>query len=336
MGPSSTLAPRDGEVHPADVTATKAAREHATKAVPIAGPEETADEVRKALLGQRFDYAGDIAVCRNERLVGLVALEDLLAAPADARMAELMGPSPPVAHAGMDQEQAVWLAIERGDSSVAVVADEDRFLGIMPPHLLLAVLHHEHEEDLARLGGYLRGTSVARRAAEESILLRFWHKLPWLMIGLVGIFLGADIVAGFDKKLQEDVILTFFLPGVVYIADAVGTQTETVVIRGLSANIPLRRVVRRELITGLMVGLILAIIVGPLALLRWDRSDVAIAVALSVFAACSVATLVAMLLPGILQRLGQDPAFGSGPLATVVQDILSIAIYLGIATTIVD
>ena len=85
-----------------------------------------------------------------------------------------------------------------------------------------------------------------------------------------------------------------------------------------------------------MVGLILAIIVGPLALLRWDGSDVAIAVALSVFAACSVATLVAMLLPGILQRLGQDPAFGSGPLATVVQDILSIAIYLGIATTIVD
>jgi magnesium transporter len=84
------------------------------------------------------------------------------------------------------------------------------------------------------------------------------------------------------------------------------------------------------------VGLILVLVIGPLALLRWDRSDVAIAVALSVFGACSVATLVALLLPAILQRLGQDPAFGSGPLATVLQDILSIAIYLGIATTIVE
>jgi magnesium transporter len=84
------------------------------------------------------------------------------------------------------------------------------------------------------------------------------------------------------------------------------------------------------------VGLILVLVIGPLALLRWDRSDVAIAVALSVFGAYSVATLVALLLPAILQRLGQDPAFGSGPLATVLQDILSIAIYLGIATTIVE
>jgi magnesium transporter len=247
-----------------------------------------------------------------------------------------MSATPAIARATMDQEQATWLAVGSGGSRVAVVADDGRFVGIMPPHALLAVLHHEHEEDLARLGGYLRGASIARKAAEEPVLLRFWHKLPWLMIGLLGTFLAADIVSGFDERLEKNVILAFFLPGVVYLADAVGTQTETVVIRGLAANIPLRHVFRREAITGLMVGVTLAVIVMPLALLRWDRSDVAIAVALSLLAACSVATLVAMLLPAVLQQLGRDPAFGSGPLATVVQDILSIVLYLSIATTIVD
>jgi magnesium transporter len=322
--------------YPAGVIATAAAGDHVTRAIPIAAPDDTAEDVRLALLGQRFELAGHIAVVRDGRLAGLVAIEDLLAAPGKARLAELMDVEPPVAPAAMDQEHAVWLAVEKGESSVAVVDDGGTFLGMMPPHRLLAILHHEHGEDMARLGGYVRGSATARRAAEEPVLLRFWHKLPWLLIGLVGTFLAADIVARFDERLKDDVILAFFLPGVVYLADAVGTQTETVVIRGLSVNIPLKSVLGRESLSGLLVGTVLALVIGPLVLLRWGRTDVALAVAISLFVACSVATLVAMTLPAALQRLGRDPAFGSGPLATVVQDILSIAVYLVIATAIVD
>lgn len=86
--------------------------------------------------------------------------------------------------------------------------------------------------------------------------------------------------------------------------------------------------------TGLFVGLAIAAMFLPVALWQWEY-DLAIAAALALFAACSMATLVAMVLPWLLTKAGKDPAFGSGPLATVVQDLCSILIYFGIVVLIV-
>jgi magnesium transporter len=118
-------------------------------------------------------------------------------------------------------------------------------------------------------------------------------------------------------------------------ADAVGTQTETLVIRGLSVGVPIGRVVRRELVTGLAVGTVLAALFFPFSILVWGRVEVSVAVSLALLAACSTATIIAMVLPWLFHRLGRDPAFGSGPLATVVQDLLSLLIYFAIALAIV-
>jgi magnesium transporter len=117
-------------------------------------------------------------------------------------------------------------------------------------------------------------------------------------------------------------------------ADAVGTQTEAVLIRGLSVGISMRKVVRRELVTGLIVGTAVGGAFFAFALLAWG-DEVATAVGLALAASCSIATLIAMLLPWAFQRTGADPAFGSGPLATVIQDLLSIAVYLVTATVLV-
>jgi magnesium transporter len=176
---------------------------------------------------------------------------------------------------------------------------------------------------------------VARTAAQEPIRRRLWHRVPWLLVGLLGAILSADLVGAFEHQLRERVILAFFIPGVVYLADAVGTQTEALIIRGLSIGVAIRQVVWRELLTGLLVGVLLAGAFLPIAWWRWGEADVALAVALALLAACSIATLVAMLLPWLFQRFGVDPAFGSGPLATVLQDLLSILIYFVICVNLV-
>jgi Mg/Co/Ni transporter MgtE len=111
--------------------------------------------------------------------------------------------------------------------------------------------------------------------------------------------------------------------------DAVGTQTETLMVRGMSVGIAVREVVRLEVVTGALVGLVVSTAFLPFAVLVWHELDVAFTVALALFTACSTATLVALALPWLFQRLDIDPAFGSGPLATVVQDLLSILIYFG-------
>jgi magnesium transporter len=146
---------------------------------------------------------------------------------------------------------------------------------------------------------------------------------------------SAVIVGSFEAQLDEVVLLAFFLPAVVYMADAVGTQTETLLIRGMSASVDMRTVVRRELITGVLIGALIGLTFFPFALIGWGDADVALAVGLALIASCSIATSVATVLPRVLSRFGSDPAFGSGPLATIIQDLLSIAVYLAIATPIV-
>jgi magnesium transporter len=241
----------------------------------------------------------------------------------------------PVVRPGVDQEIAAWQAVRHEEAALAVVNGNGRFVGIIPPHRLLAVLLSEHEEDLSRLGGFLRSTSNARVTSEEPVRRRFRHRLPWLLVGLGGALAAADFVGWFESQLRHKVMLAFFIPGIVYLADAVGTQTETIVVRGLSVGVSMRRMLGRELLAGLAIGLAIAVIAGPLVWWRWGDADVALSVALSLFAACSTATVAAMTLPWLFDALGLDPAFGTGPLATVIQDLLSILIYFLIATSVI-
>jgi magnesium transporter len=312
----------------------EAAISHATVRVPIGARDDLAGDVRSALAGVRFEWAGDLAVLEDGSLAGMVAVEDLLAADPDVRLEALMDREPPVVHPGCDQEAAAWAMVKRGESSLAVVDEDGRFHGFIPPERMLAVMLAEHDEDLARIGGYVRGSTRAREAAQERVVLRLWHRLPWLLLGLIGALGSAALVGAFEHQLDQKVLIAFFVPGIVYMAAAVGTQTEAILIRGMAVGIGVGSVVRRELISGVLVGLVVGTCFFSFALLTWGDAPVAAAAGLALFASCSVATLVAMTLPWIFQRLGRDPAFGSGPLATVLQDLLSIAVYLTLASWI--
>lgn len=307
----------------------------AERDVPTASVDATIGQIRSAIRGRPPRRAPAVALLREGRMVGLLSIESLMTADDDVPAASLMDPDPPRAHLDTDPEIAAWQAVDGLEHTVAVETADGEFLGLVPPHALLALLAAEHEEDLSRLGGSLHDTSEARLASRESIGRRLRHRLPWLIIGLAGAAASAMLVRGYEEDLSRSVVLAFFLPGIVYMADAVGTQTETLIIRGLSVGVPIREVVRRESATGLMIGLALAALAFPFVTWWWGESDVALAVSLSLLAACACASVIAMALPALFRRAGVDPAFGSGPLATVIQDLLSIVLYLWIATAIV-
>ena len=126
-----------------------------TADVPSCGPHERVGAVRAALLGRRFESAREVAVLEGERLVGLLRIEDLLAAPAERTAADLMDPDPPRIAPGTDREVAAWRAVQHREGSLAVVDAEGGFLGLVPPYRLLGWLLEAHEEDMARLGGFM-------------------------------------------------------------------------------------------------------------------------------------------------------------------------------------
>jgi len=306
---------------------------HASLDVPTVPAGTTCGEARARIAGQRYTVADGVVVTTADGgLRAVVAMEDLLAAASDLPAQEAPRADALVVSPDADREHVAWRAAEAGGVVVAVVDARTRFAGLVGRAELLGVLVAEHEEHLHRLAG---APSRARDAAEEPVRARLRHRMPWLLVGLAGAMATALLVGAFEERLASNVLLAVFIPAVVYMADAVGTQTEVLVIRGLSVGIDLRAVFRRELITGACIGLAIAAGFLPFAIAVWGDGGVAVAVALSLWASCSIATVVAIVLPWLLHRRGHDPAYGSGPVATVVQDLLSIAVYFAVATAIV-
>lgn len=310
--------------------------EHASTRVPRATADSTAQHVLSELFGQDYEFADEIVVLEGSRLVGLVSIERLLKAPPGERVETLMDVDPPVVAPGDNQERVAWKMARHGESVIVVVDASGAFVGLIPPHRMLAVMLEKHDRNLARIAGYLAGTRRARQAAEEDVRHRLWHRFPWLLIGLAGAMGAAVTMGAFEQQLEENVLIAFFVPAVVYLTGAVGTQTEAVLIRGLSAGVTIRSVLRREFASGMLIGVFLALTFFVFALTVWGDAGIALAVALALIAGCSIATSVAIALPWAFQRMGTDPAFGSGPLATVIQDLLAIVVYLAIATAIVN
>lgn len=206
---------------------------------------------------------------------------------------------------------------------------------MIPTEALLHILRREHVEDIHRLAGIRRETHRAREAMASAPLRRARDRLPWLLVGLLGSIVATWLVAHYEKILNEHLAIAFFVPGLVYLADAIGTQTEAVAVRGLSlSHASLSSLVGAELRTGLLIGATLGAVIFPLVWLVFGDVALAAGVALALFSASAVATTIGLLLPWLLNRFGVDPAYGSGPLATVIQDLLSLLIYFSIVSSI--
>jgi magnesium transporter len=201
----------------------------------------------------------------------------------------------------------------------------------MPSQALLQVLRREHVEDLHRLAGVRRETAQARHAIEDPPLRRARHRLPWLLVGLAGGAIATAAMAGFHATIERTVAVAFFVPGLVYLADAIGTQSEAIAVRGLSlTRSGIAHLLAGELRTGMAIGVTLGLIAFLPVLLAFGDARLAGAVSISIFVAGSVAAAIGIGLPWLLAQRGLDPAYGSGPVATVIQDILSILVYFGV------
>ncbi|WP_245571487.1 magnesium transporter [Catelliglobosispora koreensis] len=307
---------------------------HASRNVPVASPSQSAADALAGLVGQDFDSASVVAVCEDGRLAGLVTIERLLSADPRTPLSQIMDSDPPVIAPGTDQEHAAWKAVQHAEPGLAVVDDDGRFIGLISAKQLLRVLLEEHDEDMARIGGYVRSGAAAREASVESVPRRLLHRLPWLGVGLVGVLASAGVLAAFEERLSAQVAVAFFLPGIIYLGAAVGNQTQTLAVRGLSVGVGIKAVAAREALTGALVGAVLAAAMYAVVAVGWREPALAVVVALAVLAASTAATLVGMFLPWVLQRAGKDPAFGSGPVATIIQDLTSLSIYMLLVTAL--
>lgn len=302
-------------------------------------PTVTAQDTVASVISRLKNCALNEVVCLVDGagvFVGLIPVSRLLVSAGDTPVSVLAELNVPTVRSGTDQEAVATIALDHQLLAVPVVDAEQRFLGVVPVQALLNILRREHIEDLHRLAGIKKNGEMAKSALDGPLMHRIASRLPWLLVGLVGSMVATGLMMSFEQTLQTQLTVAFFVPAVVYLADAIGNQSEAVAVRGLSlSDARITSLLRGELLTGAAVGLALAVIIFPAVWFVFGDPKLGFAVASAVVVSGSAASTIGLLLPWIISRLGMDPAFGSGPLATILQDLLSILTYLSIVSALV-
>lgn len=185
-------------------------------------------------------------------------------------------------------------------------------------------------------------TQPKEQHAEENVLKErvdhlIEHRVPWLFFGLLGGLVTTMAVSNYESMLSADVRLSFFIPVIVYLSDAIGTQTETIYVRALSTNKKLvfAKYILKETFVGLGLGIISGTMIGGFAAYWLDSIKIGATLGLTMIINLTIAPILAVLVPTILYRRHADPALGSGPVATIIQDLLSLIVYFMIADIII-
>lgn len=323
---------------PAHEPRSQTVADYLVSSVPVAADWETAGRFRARFIGQRYDDASHVFLLAPDcRLVGIVAIRDLLATDeatpltAIARAPELYRVS-----LDIDREAAASQAIHAGLSILAVCDDKGRLLGAVPARALMTILRDEHIEDLHHMAGILHKSEAAQDALTAPPHQRALYRLPWLLVGMAGMALSTALISRFEAALSAHIAVAFFIPAIVYLADSVGTQSEVVVVRGLSlTDSALLPLFFGELGTGALLGSMLGCLAFPFVWFAFSNLGLAATVAVALAVASTIATAFGFMMPWLFARLGYDAALGSGPVATVVQDSFSLLTYFVAASLLV-
>lgn len=272
---------------------------------------------------------------RRERLMGVISIKELFRQSPDVPLYKVMKKNIIKVLPEIDQEKVVYLSLKHNIKAIPVVDKNEILLGIVPSDKILHILYRETREDLLKHAGVFEFEPDETIAGfEVSTQKMVKSRLPWLILGLFGGLLAASLVEGFEATLKSYLILVAFIPVMVYMADAVGAQSQILFIRNLAVNhhFTLRKYFFREFKIGLIIAFVCGTLLSLITFFWKNQINLGIIVGLSLFATCFLAVLIALLIPLILKRFNVDPATGSGPIATLVRDVLSLFIYLEIAT----
>jgi len=300
---------------------------HITVAQALAHLRRVDDEV---------ETVNDLYAINGEgRLVGVVSLREVVANPPERRIDEIMETDVITAAPEIDQEQVARMIARYDFLAMPVVAADGRMLGIVTVDDAIDVLAEEHTEDMLRFGGVKGGVTIDQPYFTTRIRSVLGRRLPWLVLLFAAGTLTGSVMQHFEGELEKAVALTFFIPLLIGMGGNTGAQTVSTIIRSIAVHdIRFRdigRVMLRELVSGVLLGLVLGVIGFAYAFVWTGSHTVALVVGLGFLAVCTWANTIAALIPLLAFRANVDPAMVSAPLISTLVDATGLFIYLAIA-----
>jgi magnesium transporter len=271
------------------------------------------------------------------RLLGSVSLRDLVMAELDQPVEAVMRRKPVTVSVFDDQEAVAGKIAKYNLLAVPVLEKDGSVVGFVTVDDVVDVLIEEGTEDVLKMAA-VEGGALDRPYFENSVASVIRRRVVWLLFLFVAGTLTGTVLRHFEAAITEVVALSFFIPLLIGTGGNAGSQTVMTVIRSLAlGEIRLkdaRRVVARELLTGVSLGLLVGAVALGHALATGAPGALALAVAATMLAVCAWATTVGALVPILAQRVGLDPAVLSAPMIATLVDATGLVIYFTIAKAV--
>ncbi|CCK80386.1 MULTISPECIES: magnesium transporter [Desulfobacula] len=268
------------------------------------------------------------------KLVGVSSLRQLVVVHPQLPLKEFMAKDLVSVKPYTDREEVARLVSRYDYLAVPVVDNDNRIVGIVTVDDVIDILHEAADEDILKMAG------VGEEYIETQTVFRGTRiRLPWLFASFLGGVAAFFIIGGFEENLVKFTSLAAFIPVIMGMGGNIGTQSSTIVVRGIATGrINLQdffKVVSKELAVGVILGVIYGVFIGVIAKLTFASEPfslpLAFSVGLAIISSMSIAALVGSMVPLIFERLNIDPAVATGPFVTTSIDIVSVYCYFTIA-----
>ncbi|MBD5445127.1 MAG: magnesium transporter [Lachnospiraceae bacterium] len=271
---------------------------------------------------------------KSRRLIGTVALRYLLLSSPDAVIGDIMHENVISLNTLMDQEEVASQFKKYDFTSMPVVDNEERLVGIITVDDVVDILVEETTEDIEKMAAIVPSDKPYMKTS----VIESWKKrIPWLLLLMISATFTGRIIASFEDALSRYVVLTAFIPMLMDTGGNAGGQASAIIIRGLSLDeIEFKdwlSVVWKEIRTAVLCGLTLAVCnFIKIMLVEKVEISVALVVCITLFMAVIVAKIVGSTLPMLAKKIGMDPAVMASPFITTIVDAISLLIYFRVAT----
>ena len=273
-----------------------------------------------------------------DSLVGVISLRALATTPPDTLLKDIMVKRVHTVRPETDQEDVAQIVAQYNYLAVPVIDSDNHLLGIVTVDDVVDVIREEATEDFLQMAGAGKDREILLKSSWENAKAR----LPWLFASWIGGIIAASIIGKFEYMLESIIALAAFIPVIIGMGGNIGTQSSTIIVRGMATGrIELGnelKIVLKELSVGLILGGLYGLMLGLFAKFRFLESDPLLGVVVGLSICCSMvlAAAVGTFTPLALRKIDIDPAIATGPFVTTSIDILGVLLYFFIAGTLLQ
>lgn len=283
----------------------------------------------RGVLPQNIDSL--IVVDRNEHYQGQLALSHLLTRDPGRKVSDVMDKGIAGVSCRMKSRDLVALFQRRPVQNLPVLDEHGKVLGRISLERMLGLIRHEADHSLMSMAGLAEDQDIFEPVVDSAK-----RRAVWLGINLLTAFLAAAVIDLFEATIQQIVVLAVLMPIVASMGGIAGSQTLTLVVRGLALGqvsaLNSHKLLNKEVLVGFMNGLIWAVVVSIVAGVWFHNFSISMLLGAAMIINLACAAAAGVLIPVALDKMGVDPALAGGVLLTTVTDVVGFMAFLGLAT----